>query len=103
MSIERFFTKTFTTKRQVWVNNKSSISTIGTFKGHLQQTKVELVRELGLSFGNTYTLYCPHDTNILREDLLEYGGDTYSVRQIAQKDYATTANKHLQIIIEKKK
>lgn len=103
MSIQRFFTKTFTVKRQVWTSNKSSISTIGTFKGHIQQTKVELVKELGLSYANSYTLYCPHTTNILKEDIVEYGTDVYSVRQIAIKDYGTVTNKHLQIILEKKK
>ena len=101
MTITRFYDKTFTNKRQVYVGNKSSLQTIGTFVGHLQQRTPEDTEFIDLAYTKAWTIWCPVDTNIAEGDTIEWNGNVYSVRAI-QKN-ATGNNQHLEVIVELKK
>lgn len=98
MSIQRFFKTTFTIKRQVWTNDTSEESTIGTFKGHKQQTPAEQVAVQGLAYGRSYQVWCPVGTDIKEGDVVNDGSKDYSVRSVNTRDYGI--NQHLQLTLE---
>ena len=99
--ISKFFTKTFTNSRQSdYVAGISEKTEVGTFKGHIQQPDPTLIESLGLSFTNTFTLWCAVDTDIQRGDFLEDAdGFTYSIRSINKRNYGK--NQHLEIFIDR--
>jgi hypothetical protein len=100
--IDSFYTIEFTNYRQSdYVNGLSSRSEVGSFKGHLQQPSAELVENLGLSFTNSFILWCDIDTDIERgDDLEDEDNNTYSIRSINKRNYRGS-NQHLEIFIEK--
>ena len=99
--INKFFTKTFTKSRQSdYVDGKSSKSDVGTFKGHIQQPDPTLIENLGLSFTNTFILWCAIDTDIeVGDSLIDADNMTYSIRSINKRDYGR--NQHLEIFIDR--
>ena len=97
MSIQRFFTKTFTIKRQVWSGSSSDESTIGTFKGHKQQTPAQEIATLGIAYGKACQVWCPVGTDVKVGDVID-DGNRYSVRAVNTRDYGI--NQHLQLTIE---
>lgn len=103
MQIERFYTTTFTVKRQVWTSGKSVLETQGTFLGHIQQSVIgsddNLQEYLGQAFSKAFTVWCPPDTDVKAGDRLIEGVNSYDVR--FTKDRNIGGNGHLEIIIEK--
>lgn len=81
----------------VWTNSKSALSTIGTFKGHKQQTPAEEISVLSEAYGKSYQIWCPIGTNIQVGDIID-DGKAYSVRAVNTRDYGK--NQHLQITAE---
>lgn len=103
MGIERFFKKTFTSKRMVWANESGSEQSQSSFKGHIQQANPELIESLGLSFTTTYTVWCPPDTDVQEQDKLSDGQYNYSVRGINNRGYEIgEMNPHLELVVERK-
>ena len=106
MGIERFFTTTFTVLRDVFTGSgasqNSSQSTIGTFKGQIQQADDELTENLGLAFTETYTIWCAVDTDVEEGDTLQSGNNSYSIRAINKRTYVTgrPQNQHLELVVE---
>lgn len=103
--ISRFFTKTFTNYRQSWTTDMSGFQSssevfVGTFAGHLQQANPEIIENLGLNFGTTYTIWCDEDTDVKLGDRITCSGDSYDVRLIQNNGNVGT-NKHLELVIEK--
>jgi len=99
-SIEKFFTKIFTVKRQEWSGDSSSNISQGTFNGHIQQGVAKAYQEdLGFRFTKAYTIWCPSDTDVQEGDRLEDGSDTYDVRFLINRGIGD--NGHLELIVEK--
>lgn len=100
--IDRFFTKEFTVKRFTWAGDSSaSLSTQGTLNGHLQQETDENMAEwLGLRISEVWKLWCPLNTDIVRQDrIVDPSSDEYLVRFIQEK--IVGYNKHLEVTLEK--
>ena len=103
-SIERFYKTEFSIKRNTWVDESgysySAESTIGTFMGHLQQARAELIENLNLNFTNTFTIWCASASGVLVGDRLTAGSNSYSVRAI-QDNTSVGTNKHFELIVER--
>lgn len=102
--IDSKYTTTFTIKRNAWVEESgysySTLSTITTFKGHLQQASPEMVQNLALNFSVAYICWCPPDTAVKLGDTLHVGDDVYDVRLIQDNSFIGS-NKHLELALEK--
>lgn len=100
MSIERFYTTTFTLERQTWSGDSSALVTQGTFLGHIQQGTADTVQEYqGLSISKAFIIWCPPDTDIKEGDRIEQGSDTYDVRFAVNRNIG--GNGHIKVIVEK--
>lgn len=100
MPISSFYTTTFTVKRQTWANNKSTLATKDTFKGHLQQASAEVMQQYeGLRHTKAWEIWCAPDTDVEEGDRIEVGADTYDARFIQDRDIGSDG--HLHIIVEK--
>ena len=100
MSIQRFFTTTFTIYRMVWSQSDTAeLELVGTFKGHKQQSPANLVQTIGIAYGKGFNILCPLNTDVKLEDTLSSGGVSYSVRSVNEVDYAG-GNKHLELVVE---
>ena len=98
--IENFYTTSITVFRQAFVNNKSSLSQQGTFKGHIQQgTEDRLQEHLGFRFTKAFTIWCPPDTDVKKGDRLVQGENNYDVRFTEDRDVGE--NGHKVVIAEK--
>lgn len=100
-TISRFYTTTFTVYRQVYVGNKSSLSSIGTFDGHIQQASPEIAEFIGISFSKAFTVWCDESEDVQESDVIEDGATQYIVRA-KQNNVAAGDNKHLQLIVQLK-
>lgn len=98
MSIERFYTTTFTVKRFGYTANKGSLSTQGTFEGHLQQEDIERIQNLASKFTVSHSIWCAVGTDVNIGDQLETGGEKYTVRAIQTNNYGD--NDHLELLVE---
>lgn len=102
MAIEDFYTTSFTNKRSVWTEDVngpySEEDTISTFKGHLQQARMELVQSLSLSFTKTFTIWCAIGTNVKAGDTLISGTNQYSVHAVMNNNVGD--NKHIELLVE---
>lgn len=101
MSIERFYTDTFTIKRMTWSGDSSaSLVVQGTFNGHIQQgTQDRFQEHLGLEFTKAFSIWCAPSTDIQEGDRIEKGSDEYDVRFVENRNVGNQA--HLQAIVEK--
>ena len=98
--IEDFYTTTFTTLRQVYTGNKSSLTDTGvTFRGHLQQAQQEQILDLAESFVLTHTVWCDPDTDINVGDQITDGIDVFNVKAIQKNNYGD--NPHLEVLLER--
>lgn len=97
--IQRHFTTTFTVKRMVWTGNTSADTTLGTFKGHIQQASAEYAEQLRSAYGVTHSVWCAKGTDVKTGDTLviatgDYAG-TYNVRNIIV--HAVGHNQHFEL------
>jgi len=99
MTIENFYTTTFTVKRFAYTGTKGSLSTQGTFVGHLQQALIEQVANIASKFTISHSIWCATDTDVNLGDQLEEGGDKYTVKAIQTNNYG--GNDHLELLVEK--
>ena len=97
MSIEHFYTTTFTLQRFVFSNDSSAMATGTSFDGHLQQVRAELAQQQGFQFGELFHIWCDIDTDVERSDRLTYGVNTYDIQDI--KELLVGGNKHLQLTV----
>jgi len=95
--IERFFTTSFSFKRQSWSNDSSSVVTTSTFLGSIPQPvqKNDYTKHLHLDFTKAYQFACPVATNILEGDF----NDDYVVKYVIKAEIGN--NQHLEIFVEK--
>ena len=101
MSIERFYTTTFTNTRMEWSNESSAEVSVGTFKGHIQQSVPEFAESIGEAWGKTFIVWCAKGTDIETGDSLsiasgDYAG-TYSVKN--SQINAVGNNQHLELTV----
>lgn len=104
MSIKDFFTTEFTIFRSQWSkdnngNSFSEESEIETFNGHLQQADINLIKNLGLSFTKSFSIWCPINTDVKEGDTIYSSDTTYSVKAIQTNNIGM--NRYLELIVEK--
>lgn len=99
MSIERFYTTTFTIKRMVYTGDKSALQSAGTFNGYIQQLSQSKVQELAGALKVSHSIWCSVDTVVNLGDQLEVGAIKYAVRAIQTNN--TGGNQHLELLVEK--
>jgi len=97
--IEKFYTTIFTAKRMVYTANKSSLSSNGTFDGHLQQAAPELVASLADTYKLSHTIWCSRSEDVQSGDQLETGGNKYTVQSV--QDNSTGNNDHYELHVLK--
>lgn len=105
MSIERFFTTTFTVTRMSWSNESSAEVSAGSFLGHIQQARPDYAESIGESWNQTFLLWCDEDTDIEDGDTVtvasgDYAG-SYSVRNVQKNAVGSKLNQHLEVTIVK--
>jgi len=100
--INKWYTKTFTVKREVYTGNKSDLEVAGSFDGHLQQAGPEMQEYLATSWTHSFIVWCAPDTDVLEGDLLidQSDNQTYYVRTI-QENFASGDNIHLELQCER--
>jgi len=103
-SISRFFTITFTVKRQEWAtedgNEKSTEKEVGTFNGQIQKQDRGFSQQLTGGFTKTYSIWCDIDTDVREGDsLIDEDSNTYSVKIV--RKLKNGINKHIKITAEK--
>lgn len=101
--ITDFFTTLFIIYRSEWMtdingNAYSAEFNVGDFHGHIQQADASLVASLGLNLTNTYSIWCPVNTDIRNGDTIESADGQYSVKAIQLM--AIGDNKHIQAIVQ---
>jgi hypothetical protein len=104
MPISKFYTTTFTVTRGTWSEDgdgfaSSAPTTIGTFKGHIQQITPKLAQYLNLNFTKTYSVWCSPLTDVKSGDIISGGNKYYSVKEI-QNNASVGSNMHLELIVE---
>ena len=85
----------------VWTGSSAELSTIGTFKGHKQQTPAQDISTMDIAYGKSSQIWCPVGTDVQTGDVIESGSNKYSVRAVNTRDYGT--NQHLQLTVEQDK
>lgn len=102
--IEKFYTKTITVLRNVWVDESgysgSSLDTVGTFKGHIQQVSPELASNLALNYTTSFAIWCKPNTDVKVGDILKCDNVTYSVRLIQDNNFVGL-NRHWELVVER--
>lgn len=99
MSIERFYTTTFTVTRQTWVDDKSTLGAVGTFLGHIQQATSDVLNQYeGLRLTKGWIVWCKPDTDVTEGDRLSVGDNTYDVRFVENRNVGSEG--HLQLVLE---
>lgn len=104
MSIERFYTTTITQKRHGYTGDKSSLSTLGTFNGHIQVAQQDRVQQFDQSLNISHLIWCEQNQDIKIGDILEASGNTYKVKLINDMNISSTGqNQHLELEVEQTK
>ena len=103
MSIERFYTTTFTVTRMAWTGESSAETSAGTFSGHIQQARPEFAEQIAEAWGKTFGVWCAKGTDVDPGDTLtittgDYAG-TYNVKNVQTN--AVGANQHLELTVIK--
>lgn len=101
MSIERWFTTTFTVYRQEYTSGKSDYVSQGTFDGHLQMASETDSINLTGSITKLCFLWCPLNSDVRAGDKLDESGDTYLVKEIRELNFGRDSTKHKKIVCEK--
>lgn len=104
MSIERFFTTTFSVTRMEWSGESSALASQASFYGHIQQARPEFVEQIGERHGVVFLVWCATDTDVETGDTLtiasgDYAG-TYSVKNIST-NATGDRNQHLELVVIK--
>ncbi len=99
MTIERFYTTTFTVSRMEWEDESSGDVEQGDFLGHIQQAVPEFASVIGEAWGKTFVVWCAKGTDVKPGDTLEvetgdYAG-TYNVKN--SQINAVGNNQHLEL------
>jgi len=100
-TISRFYTTTFTVKRQSYTGNKSELATVGTFDGHIQQATAEMEEFIGINWAHAFTVWCDDSVDVREGDqLTDPNGETYEVK-LKQENLARGDNKHFELTVER--
>ena len=104
--INGFYTTTFTVKRMVYGgsdvggdNNKSALETQGTFDGHIQQAKPDLIASLAQTYTLDHIIWCDRSEDVQKGDQLEEGSNKYTIEAI--QDNSTGDNNHYELHVSK--
>lgn len=97
--INRFFNKTFIVKRMTWSGDSSGEVEQASVNGHLQQARMDMIRNTAMSLTRSFIIWLPIGSDIQIGDTLNDGNYSYSIKQINSRDYGR--EKHLQAMVEK--
>lgn len=98
--IQKWYTTTFTVKRQEWSHESSANVSKGTFLGHIQQMSDESLQQfLGLRFSKAFKIYCAPATDVQEGDRIENGSINYDVKFVIDRNIGNEG--HLEVIVEK--
>jgi hypothetical protein len=97
--INQFFTTLFTIKRMAYTANKATLTTAGTFSGHLQQIVQERVSALAGAYKVSHSIWCDPSVSVNLGDVLESGAKKYIVQAVQYNDHLG-GNKHLEILVK---
>lgn len=99
--IEKFYTTTFTQKRQGYTDDKSTLLTLGTFLGHIQTLQQDRVQQFDASLNISHSVWCAKTQDIKVGDILEVGSDKYKVKLVNKMNISSTgSNQHLELEVE---
>lgn len=99
-SIEKFYTTTFTLKRQVWSGDSSALEQQSTFSGLIEQKMSSVLEQnSGFRFTKSYTVFCSTDVDVQEGDRLEASGRVYDVKYIVEGNLGDNA--HYEVICER--
>lgn len=73
-------------KRQVYVGNKSSYSSVGTATGYLRPLSEEQASINGVQFGQGFQLIIETDVDVREADKVTIDGQEFTVRGMANHD-----------------
>lgn len=99
--ISRFFTSTITQSRHGYVDDKSTLASIGTFQGHIQQASQDITQNFDDALNITHVVWCAKEEDVKISDVLVSEGRTYTVRRVNTNEVTSTGiNQHLEILVE---
>jgi hypothetical protein len=101
MTIENFYTSTFTRKELVYTGNNSDYVKGDGFTGHIQQARPDVIQFFEGKFNLTHIVWCPVDTVINETDKITLNGIDYTVRTIQKNNVGD--NEHLEVYVEEGK
>ncbi len=100
--ISRFYKTTFTIYRMVWTGDSSStLANQGTFSGHIQQAQPQLLEHYGGNLSDIFTVWCDEGTDIEEGDRITTNGNGYRVKAINTRNYISSSNSHLELVVTK--
>jgi len=101
MSIERFYTTTFTREEFEYTDNKSVLVEATGFVGHIQQAQPDVIQFYEGKFALTHIIWCAVDTVIVEGDVVTTDGVDYTVKSIQKNSVGF--NQHLEVYVEEGK
>jgi len=96
--INNFFTTEFQNSRQVSKGEQSSLEVVGTFKGHIQQSSLELAQNYNMASSLAFSVWCDINTNVKVGDKITESGNNYYVKGSSKRAVGNV--KHLELILE---
>lgn len=86
--------KTITIKRQTYVGDKSSLSTVATgVKGHLRTLSETQASANGFQFGQAFSLLVDDNIDLQEGDTVVIEGQDYNVNGVANHDRLSIAHR----------
>lgn len=84
-----------------WMDDSSSLVSVGSFSGHTQQANAEMAELIGETFGSVFTVWCDEATDVEAGDTLsvasgDYAG-SYTVKN--KKVNSVGNNKHIALTV----
>ena len=101
MSIERFYTTTFTRTVLSYTTNKGTYVAGTGFIGHIQQAQPDVIQFYEGKFALTHIIWCAVDTVIVEGDVVTTDGVDYTVKSIQKNSVGF--NQHLEVYVEEGK
>lgn len=103
MSIQRFFNRSFVTRRlEDLSNGKEAFVSTGTFEGHLQKQEGETDSGVYAIYGATHFLWCDISENIKEGDqIIDEKGNKYSVVACIDEGENIAENEHKKLLLKK--
>ena len=97
--MKRLFDKIATVKRQIYINDKSSYSIIGTINCNIQSMDNEMSKINEIQIGRGFMLFCKTTDDVKETDILTIGTEEYMVKGIT--DYQMRGIEYKKVMLIK--